>query len=566
MKRFHLLGPIVLLVTLVLAGPADAAPPTADFTISPTTARVSSPVSFSASAAGQGGATISSYAWNFGDGASDSGASVSHAYGPSSTGTKSVTLTVTDSNGETTSVSHGLSVVGLPVALFTFAPATPNTGGTVSFNAAASGDPAGSIKSYSWNFGDGATASGVNPSHAYATSGDKTVTLTITASLDDRTATTSRVVHVNIPPTASFVFAAVVVQPPPPAPPNPQDPFTPLVGQNIAFSAQGSGDSDGSITAYDWDLGTGSFDVHRDGTVPFLIAPIPTAGQKTVRLRVTDNNGATSIAAVSMRINTPPTASFTFAPDAPETGQVVQFTAVAGDPDGAADVKTISWDLNGDGTYGDATGPNASAVFLSARDDYTVGVQVTDAGGAQTAFTRTLSIKGPPKPQPAPGTGSSGSPGNPVVIASPGAPLMNTTPFSDPGSAPATAASTSPQAKAAVAGVRVQMAGSVTGGFTRITSLVVVGPVGATVKLSCRGKGCPKKAIKGTIGRRGSLRIRPLERHTLRAGGTIIVTVSKAGFVPRRTEIKLRRGRAPLRTEGCLVATKTGKGTGPCPA
>jgi PKD repeat protein len=541
---------------LMAAGSADAAPPSAGFTISPTTARVNSPVSFSASATGQGGATISSYAWNFGDGSTDSGASVSHAFG--STGSQSVTLTVTDSNNETTTVSHGLTVVGLPSAAFTPSDSNPNIGDTVGFDASTSSDPAGSIQSYGWNFGDGATGSGVSPSHAYATSGDKTVTLTITAALDGRTATATQTVHVNVPPVASFVYAAVVQQP------STQDPFTPLVGQTVAYSAQGSSDSDGSITAYDWDLGTGNFDVHR--TVPFLIAPFPTAGPKTVRLKVTDNRGATNVATVNLRVNTPPTISFTFSPDAPQTGQVVTFTATAGDPDGAGDVRTISWDLNGDGTYGDATGPTASAVFLTARDDYTVGVQVTDAGGAQTGFTRTLSIKGPPAPQPAPGAGSAGSPGNPVVIASPGAPLMTTTPFNDPGSAPASAASTNPQAKPALPGVRVQMAGSVTGGFTRITSLVVVGPVGAKVKLSCRGKGCPSKAFRGTIGRRGSLRISRLERHTLRAGGLIIITVSKAGFVSRRTEITLRRGKAPLRREGCLVATTTGKRTGTCPA
>jgi PKD repeat protein len=550
-------------VTLVLAGTADAAPPSADFTISPTTARVNSSVSFSASATPQGDATISSYAWNFGDGASDTGASVTHPYG--SAGSKSVTLTVTDSNGEQTTVTHGVNVVNLPVAAFTSSPSTPNIGDAVSFNGSTSNDPAGSIKSYSWNFGDGATGSGVNPSHAYATSGDKTVTLTITANLDDRQATASHVVHVNVPPTASFVYAAVVPQPPPPAPANPQDPFTPLVGQNIAFSAQGSGDSDGSITAYDWDLGTGNFDVHR--TVPYLIAPIPTAGQKTVRLRITDNNGATSIASVNMRINTPPTASFTFTPDAPQTGQVVQFTAQAGDPDGAADVKTISWDLNGDGTYGDATGPTAQAIFLSAGDNYTVGVQVTDQGGAQTAFTRTLSVKGPPQQNPPPGSGGGGGTGTPVVVSSPGAPIATTTPADTPASGEASAASAGPaKAVAAVAGVRVQMAGSVTGLFTRITSLVVTGPVGAKVKLSCRGKGCPSKAILATIGRRGSLHINRLERHTLRAGGKIIVTVSKTGFVSRRTEITLRRGQAPLRREGCLVSVGKGKGLGACPA
>jgi len=44
-------------------------------------------------------------------------------------------------------------------------------------------DPDGSIVSYSWNFGDGGTASGVAPTHAYPTIGTYTVTLTVTDNL-----------------------------------------------------------------------------------------------------------------------------------------------------------------------------------------------------------------------------------------------------------------------------------------------------------------------------------------------------------------------------------------------
>ena len=55
-----------------------------------------------------------------------------------------------------------------------------------SFNASGSSDSDGTIASYAWTFGDGDTASGVNPPHTYATGGTYTVTLTVT---DDSGAT-----------------------------------------------------------------------------------------------------------------------------------------------------------------------------------------------------------------------------------------------------------------------------------------------------------------------------------------------------------------------------------------
>jgi len=52
----------------------------------------------------------------------------------------------------------------------------------VAFNASASGDPADSIASYFWNFGDGVQdhSGGVSPRHAYSFSGTYEATLTLT--------------------------------------------------------------------------------------------------------------------------------------------------------------------------------------------------------------------------------------------------------------------------------------------------------------------------------------------------------------------------------------------------
>lgn len=70
----------------------------------------------------------------------------------------------------------------------------------VRFDASASSDPDGSIASYAWSFGDGATGSGRTPTHVYQDAGAYTPRLTVT---DDRGAAASQTgnpITVNSPP------------------------------------------------------------------------------------------------------------------------------------------------------------------------------------------------------------------------------------------------------------------------------------------------------------------------------------------------------------------------------
>jgi hypothetical protein len=471
-----------------------------------------------------------------------------------------VSLTATDSNGEPASASHGVHVVGNPAAAFSFTAGTLNIGDGVAFDGRASNDPGGAIQSYAWAFGDGATGSGAQPSHAYTTGGDKTVVLTVTAALDGRTASVSKTVHINIAPTASFVFAAVNA-------PSGQDPFTPLLGQQVAFSAQGSSDPDGSVASWAWDLGTGTFG--SPAAVSWLITSFATAGKKDIRLKVTDNGGASTTTATSFRINAPPVAAFTITPATPRTGDTVSFASTASDPDGVADLGTTSWDLNGDGTYGDATGATAKAVYLTAGT-YTIGEKVTDKGGAATTTTKALSVSGPPAPPPGADPGDAGTP--PTVVPAPGAPVVlgfTSTGGGAKAAAPVASASTATAPKIALKGlrgVRVQLAGSVTGGATRITKLTVAGPAGALVVMRCRGGGCPPRAVRKTLGASGSLRLKTLER-TLRAGATVTISLAKQGYATKRIMLTMRRGKAPARAETCLLPGADGKAkAGTCPA
>lgn len=114
--------------------------------------------------------------WLLGDGTATSVTSPSHTY--PATGAFTVTLTVTDTAGCTSSVSQELNIEPIPVVAITADP----TEGCVPFNTTLlnSGPPVGG--SCLWNLGDGTTATDcAMVMHQYAQEGCYTVTLTVTS-------------------------------------------------------------------------------------------------------------------------------------------------------------------------------------------------------------------------------------------------------------------------------------------------------------------------------------------------------------------------------------------------
>ena len=72
-------------------------------------------------------------------------------------------------------------------------PYSAQLGQAATFNSSGSFDPDGTISSYHWNFGDGASANTSNPSHTYQTSGLFTATLTVTDNSGLRASATATV-------------------------------------------------------------------------------------------------------------------------------------------------------------------------------------------------------------------------------------------------------------------------------------------------------------------------------------------------------------------------------------
>jgi PKD repeat protein len=159
-------------------------------------------VNFDATASADPDGTIVSYAWNFGDGTTGTGATTSHTYNPTATTSFNVMLTVTDNSGSTGTTSQSVSVtvtvlVNPPVV--TIASIAPNPANvaqmvTVTFSVTSTVP----ITGISVNWGDGTTnvlsATATSDTHAYNAAGTFTVTVTATNSAGPGSATAQETV------------------------------------------------------------------------------------------------------------------------------------------------------------------------------------------------------------------------------------------------------------------------------------------------------------------------------------------------------------------------------------
>ncbi|BDV29518.1 PDK repeat-containing protein [Microbacterium terricola] len=158
---------------------------------------------FSASGSTDSDGSITSFAWDFGDGDTGSGQLASHTY--DAAGPYSVILTVTDDDGATASTTLDV-VVSEPANSPPVAAFTPTvTGMSVAVDASASTDSDGTIASYAWAFGDGGTATGKTATHLYTEPGAHTITLTVTDD-DGSTDTETASVTVEEPSTSTPLF------------------------------------------------------------------------------------------------------------------------------------------------------------------------------------------------------------------------------------------------------------------------------------------------------------------------------------------------------------------------
>lgn len=310
-------------------------------------------VSFDGSGSSDPDSDALTYAWDFGDGSSGSGATPSHVYADN--GTYTVTLTVSDGTligvaGTTATIANVAPVVGA------IADATVQPGQAYAADGSFS-DPGADSWTATVDYGDG---SGVEQlalsgktfalNHSYPSDQAGPFTVTVTVRDDDGgtgSASAAVTVQVNRPPVAN-AGAAV----------------TGFEGSAVTFNGSGSSDPEGSPLLYAWNFGDGS--PAATGATPSHV--YADNGAYTVTLTVSDGsltNTATTSATIA---NVAPTVS-AIAGATLQPGQ--SYTAGGSFTDPGAD----SWVASVD--YGDGSGTQPLSLSGNA---FTLGHTYASSG------------------------------------------------------------------------------------------------------------------------------------------------------------------------------------------
>lgn len=349
--------------------------PTAAFTSTPDNGPNPLTVNFDASGTTTGsGASITSYSWDFDDGSSaGSGVTPSHDF--VNAGTYTVTLTVTNDEGDTDQVTDSITVRTAPVASFTTTPDNGVSPLSINVDATASTAGTGSITTYSWDWGDAEPDdTGSTQTHTYTSAGTYTITLTITNDSGD-TDTETDTVTVRTAPTAAFTST----------PDNGQMPLT------VAFDASTTNVGSGSsITSYSWSWGDGT----PDGTGQTPNHTYTTADSFTVTLTVTNDNGDTDTETDTIVSRSGPTASFTSTPDNGAAPLDVTFDAAASTEGDGSSITGYVWDFGDASSAGSGVNPTHQ---YTSDGTYTATLTVTNDNGdtAQTTDTIVVGVEGP---------------------------------------------------------------------------------------------------------------------------------------------------------------------------
>ena len=322
------------------------ATPDAGFTLNKDTSCVGKTVNYTdASIVSPGGAAVNTWAWDFGDGNTQTvtTGTVSHAY--NTAGTYTISLIVTDLHScPSQAKTETISIVPFPTPTFTTSPVfSCQAPLTVNFtNTSAFVGPT----TYTWHFGDGASSVQKNPTHAYTTPGSYKVTLVVNQNGCIDSLVVPNMVNIQNM-NANFTATPTVV----------------CSGQSVTFTNT----STPASTSASWNFG--------DGTTSTLINPAhtyTTAGSYTVSLSATDAKGCADSIKSIVSVNQTPVAAFSA--NSTQSCSVPFAVTFTNNSTGAT---AYTWNF-GDGSNSIAANPIHT---YTASGTYTVTLHATNAGG-----------------------------------------------------------------------------------------------------------------------------------------------------------------------------------------
>lgn len=277
-----------------------------------------------------------------------------------------IRLVADDMLGLANSVSESTQTIRVnqnPVPVIT-APAAISTS-FISFSADSSFSVSRDSATFTWDFGDGNTATGPNPSHAYQQAGTYTVTLEINdgQQLPNSLQRTTKEIIVNAFPIARFELPEVIAP-----------------GEAIPLDGTPSTDPDGSINQYSWFV---NGEPYAEGIQQELT--LPEAGIYSITLEVTDDSGfdnARASHSQELLVNTPPVPKWTTSPKILTPDTAIVFSAAKSfDPDGT--IASYKWEFEDGSVY---EGEEITHTFKKSGT-ISFNLTVTDETGVANADT-----------------------------------------------------------------------------------------------------------------------------------------------------------------------------------
>jgi PKD repeat protein len=305
---------------------------------------------------------VTSWSWDFGDGQTSSEPAPVHVY--QECGTYTVSLTVTGPDG-----SHTLSQDGYVVAAIQAPEAAFEatlTSGPAPLDVQFTDRTTGLVTGWSWDFGDGTSASEPNPLHRYESVGVYTVSLTASGPGGSDVVTWVDLVSATVPPPTAYFDATPTLGPGPLA---------------VSFSDL----TTGAVLAWSWDFGDGA-----SSSEPSPVHVYTVPGTYSVTLTATGPGGQdvrTRPDLITVE-SPPPGAAFDASPTSGNAPLTVQFTDLSS-------VLATSWSWD----FGDGAGEStANPEHVYAQPGlYTVALTVGGPDGVHSVTRADLvSVQAPP--------------------------------------------------------------------------------------------------------------------------------------------------------------------------
>ena len=289
---------------------------------------------------------IVKWVWVYGDGKEDTLTAPPFTHLYDNGGTYTVSIRVTDSKGCTDNTSRAAAIsISNPKAAFSTADTSSCPGKPVNFTNSSTGTDL----QYSWDFGDGNTATQIAPVHAYQQDGLYTVNLLITDPIGCADSV-KRIDYIKIvTPHAGFIMSDSIGSCPP---------------LQVKFTSEAT-----NYVTLRWDFGDGSTSTLEH---PEHFYNIP--GEFTVTQTIVAPGGC--IATTTRKVIVKgPTGSFTYTPTTGCMPLTVQFNGTGNG------IKSYIWDFNDGNTA--ASIPNTTEYIYQAAGKFVPRMILIDSAGCQ---------------------------------------------------------------------------------------------------------------------------------------------------------------------------------------